>query len=118
MGSATNTGPRGGVIAILMARRSTRRSERESTTRVAHLVTGRAMDTRSAAICASIESYAIPASPAITTSGACPRLDWYIMPMPLPSPTPLWSWSTVGRPVARAYPSAIPAATVSCRVRM
>ena len=70
MGSATKTGPRGGVIAIFTARRSTRSSERGSTTRVAHLVTGRAMATRSAAICASIASYAMPDSPAITTSGA------------------------------------------------
>ena len=56
MGSATKTGPVGGVAAILIARRSTRRVEDGSITRVAHLVTGRAIETRSAAICASIES--------------------------------------------------------------
>jgi hypothetical protein len=56
IGSTTSTGPRGGVIAILRARRSTLRTELGSTTRVAHLVTGRAMPIRSAAICASIAS--------------------------------------------------------------
>jgi hypothetical protein len=55
-GKATNTGPVGGVDAILMARRSTRSNDPGSTTRVAHLVTGRAMPTRSAAICASMAS--------------------------------------------------------------
>ena len=56
MGSDTNTGPIGGVPATLMARRSTRNSEVGSTTRVAHLVTGSAMATRSDHICASIAS--------------------------------------------------------------
>ena len=56
IGSATNTGPHGGVAAILIAFRSTRSVEVGSTTRVDHLVTGRAIETRSAAICASIES--------------------------------------------------------------
>ena len=90
------------MAAILIARRSTRSIEDGSTIRVDHLVTGRAIETRSAAICASIESYRMPDSPAITTSGAPPRFAWYIIPIPLPSPTPLWSWTTVGFCVARA----------------
>ena len=56
MGSATKTGPMGGVEAIFTARRSTRSTEPASTTRVDHLVTGRAMATRSHAICASMAS--------------------------------------------------------------
>ena len=105
-------------MAILTARRSTRSTDSGSTTRVAYFVTGRAIATRSAAICASIASYRTPDSPAIATSGVWPRLDWYSMPIVLPSPTPLWICSNAGPPVARAYPSAIPAATVSCSARM
>ncbi len=56
MGSATNTGPRGGVSAIFTARRMVRRTECRSVTRVAYLVTGLAMATRSEAICASMAS--------------------------------------------------------------
>ncbi len=56
MGSDTNTGPMGGVAASFMARRSTRRSEPGSTTRVAHFTTGAAMSTRSAHIWASMAS--------------------------------------------------------------
>ena len=56
IGSATKTGPVGGVAAILIARRRTRSVEAGSVIRVAHFVTGRAIATRSAAICASIES--------------------------------------------------------------
>ena len=55
-GRATKTGPVGAVPAILMARRRTRSTEPGSTTRVAHFVTGRAIETRSAAIWASIAS--------------------------------------------------------------
>ncbi len=76
IGSATNTGPRGGVIAILIARRSTRSSEPGWVTRAAYLVTGRAIATRSAAIWASIASYRTPDSPATQISGACPRCAW------------------------------------------
>ncbi len=43
-------------MAIFIARRSTRSSDAGSTTRVAHLVTGSAMATRSAAIWASMAS--------------------------------------------------------------
>lgn len=43
-------------MAIFTARRSTRSSEDGSVTRVAYLVTGRAMATRSAAICESMAS--------------------------------------------------------------
>ena len=56
IGSATNTGPAGGVAASLIARRRTRSVDEGSITRVDHFVTGLAIDTRSAAICASIES--------------------------------------------------------------
>src|SRR3954447_19123930 len=56
IGSATNTGPHGGVAAILIALRRTRSVDDESTMRVDHFVTGLAIETRSAAICASIES--------------------------------------------------------------
>jgi hypothetical protein len=105
-------------MAILTARRSTRSTESGCTTRVAYLVTGRAIATRSEAICASIDSQRIPALPAITTSGECPRLAWYSMPMPLPSPTPECSCTSAGPSLARAYPSAMPTATVSCRARM
>ncbi len=56
MGSETNTGPMGGVAASFMARRRTRSSEPGSTIRVAHLVTGSAMATRSAHIWASMAS--------------------------------------------------------------
>ncbi len=55
-GRETKTGPRGGVMAILTARRSTRSTDEGSVTRVAYLVTGRAMATRSAAIWPSIAS--------------------------------------------------------------
>ncbi len=55
-GRQTKTGPVGAVPAILMARRRTRSTDPGSTTRVAHFVTGRAIDTRSAAIWASIAS--------------------------------------------------------------
>ena len=41
-----------GVLAILIARRTTRSSEDGSSTMVDHLVTGSIMATRSAAICA------------------------------------------------------------------
>ncbi len=56
IGSATNTGPRGGVSAIFTARRIVRSTDRESVTRVAYLVTGFAIATRSDAICASMAS--------------------------------------------------------------
>lgn len=46
----------GGVPATLNARRRIRSVDSGSTTRVAHLVTGSAMPTRSAAICASMAS--------------------------------------------------------------
>ena len=55
-GRATKTGPVGAVPAILIARRRTRSTEPGSTTRVAHFVTGLAIETRSAAIWASIAS--------------------------------------------------------------
>lgn len=56
IGSATNTGPRGGVRAILTARRMVRSTERGSVTRVAYFVTGLAIATRSDAIWASMAS--------------------------------------------------------------
>ena len=56
IGSATKTGPQGGVDATLIARRKTRNSDDGSTTRVDHFVTGLAIATRSAAICASSAS--------------------------------------------------------------
>ena len=46
----------GGVVAILIARRSIRSNDAGCVTRPDHLVTGRAMPTKSAAICASIAS--------------------------------------------------------------
>ena len=66
----------GGVAAILMARRITRSSDAGSITSVDHLVTGFAMATKSAAICASMDMYLTPASPPMTTSGAWPRRAW------------------------------------------
>lgn len=56
MGSATKTGPRGGVRAIFTARRMVRSTECRSVTRVAYFVTGLAMATRSLAIWASMAS--------------------------------------------------------------
>ena len=53
-GKHTYTGPIGGVSAILIARRSTRSSDVGCCTMVDHLVTGRAIATKSAAIWASI----------------------------------------------------------------
>jgi hypothetical protein len=89
MGRETNTGAMGGVAAILILRRNTRSSDDGSTTRVAHLVTGLAIPTKSAAIWESMASYLTPASPLMTTKGAWPRIAWYSIPIPLPRPTPL-----------------------------
>ena len=75
-GRLRKTGPVGGVAAILMARRNIRSKLPGSTTRAANLVTGRAMSTRFADIWAFMASYLIPASPAMTTRGACPRKAW------------------------------------------
>lgn len=56
IGSATKTGPRGGVSAIFTARRMVRSTECRSVTRVAYFVTGLAIATRSDAIWASMAS--------------------------------------------------------------
>ena len=95
IGSATNTGPLGGVDAILIASATRAASRRIDHARRplgdrprhrdevgGHLRVHRVERT--------------PASPAITTSGALPRFAWYIIPIPLPSPTPVCSCTSVG----------------------
>ena len=52
--------------------------------------------------------------PAVITSGDLLACALKIAPIALPTPGAVWRFTSVGRPDACAYPSAIPTTTASC----
>ena len=101
-GSAMNTGPQGGSLAILKARLSSGPISSALFGSALNLVTGSAMATRSCESKGLWKRMRVSCWPAVTISGEAAFNAPYIMPMALPSPGATCRLATAVRPVAWA----------------
>jgi hypothetical protein len=109
-----NTGPQGGVVAILAARRTMRgRSSRRCGSK-AHFTSGCATGTSGSYSIGSCRPWPISYWPAVTISGEPAKRALYSAPIACPSPGMQCRLQAASRPDARAKPSAIATATDSC----
>ena len=109
----TNTGPLGGAAASRKARRRIVPSSSGDRTSWVHLLTAPARPTRSPESNGSSTRCRSSCCPAVTTSGVPLARALVRPPIALPRPAAVCRFTNAGRPVACAYPSAMPTAVAS-----
>ena len=114
IGNERNTGPVGGVSAILSARRSATGASSARRISYDHLVNCSAIWTRSPARIGSSMRNRESCCPAVTTSGVLARAALWRIERLFARPGATWTLTTPIWPDACAYPSAAATAVASC----
>ena len=113
-GSEMNTGPVGGVVAILAARRTIRGRSSSRVTSTAHFTSGSAIWTSGPYSTGSIRPWPCSCWPAVRIIGVPVKLALNSEPIALPSPGATWTLQATRRPEARLKPSAMATTRLSC----
>ena len=113
-GSEMNTGPVGGVVAILAARRTMRGRSSSRVTSTAHFTKGSAICTNGPYSTGSIKPWPCSCWPAVRIIGVPVKRALNSEPSALPSPGATWTLQATSLPEAREKPSAIATTRLSC----
>ena len=116
IGIDTNAGPIGGSVAWLIACASANGTSSARGGSKLDFTNGRG--TSAASRLVSVAPIVISERacwPAVTSSGARLARALKIAPIALPRPGAVWRFTCATRPLACAYPSAMPTATISCK---
>ena len=113
-GSEMNTGPVGGVIAILAARRMMRGRSSSRVTSTAHFTSGSAICTSGPYSTGSCRPWPCSCWPAVRIIGVPVKLALNNEPIALPKPGATWTLQATSLPEARLKPSAMATTRLSC----